>query len=92
MPETERLIISPDILLKMPPTEDKESQKNGLTLRKRKDGMIEIEHRRDTVRVREIIAGSVESTEIRQKERSVSLWALIVMICGFIVLIWSRKK
>lgn len=68
LPASERIIVDPELLIRMPESGSK-PQKEGLSVRKRKDGLIEIEHRSDTVRVSDVRKSKVEHSNAINEER-----------------------
>ena len=76
LPASERIIVDPELLIKMEAS-GKKSQKEGLSVRKRDDGLIEIEHRSDTVRVSDVKHNKVELSDhiVEEKAKSYSFSA-----------------
>lgn len=97
LPESERLLVDLSALENMPRastlTKPKETDKGGLTVKKRPDGLIEIESRRDTIRIRSdtVCNHSQENTEVMQKKESGNAalkWlSLFLLICLFVYLL-----
>ena len=101
MPKTERLVISEEAIRKLPTghsirshSDNKETD-SGITLTKQADGLIGIECRRDTVRIRnDTIDESVrEDVLFVEKAKPAShnwLWALLISIGIFLLV--KREK
>lgn len=93
LPESERLIVDPVWLSKMPVSEGNPGG-DGLSVRKREDGLIEIAHRRDTVRVNGLRDLKSESADIYRdtKRYSNSFPSGLLIILLVLILVLIRKK
>lgn len=96
LPESEQLIVDLSTLENLAPasalTQPVQADRGGLTVKKRKDGLIEIESRRDTVRIRSdaICNHSIEDTKVIQKSESgnklMGWLALLFLVVALIAL------
>lgn len=93
LPASERIIVDPELLIRMPESGSK-PQKEGLSVRKRKDGLIEIEHRSDTVRVRDVMKSKVELSDqvAEQKAKNYSFGTGLFALLTLTALILTIKK
>ena len=101
LPETERLVISEEAIRKLPTGHsirshpDNKATDSGITLTKQADGLIDIECRRDTVRIRnDTVDESVrEDVLLVEKVKPGShnwLWAFLISIGLFLLV--KREK
>ena len=99
LPESERLIVDLSTLDRLSPATEFVAPKGnsgGLTVKKRADGLIEIESRRDTVRIRGDTVCSheyldLDSVEERNRGRPWRPW-VIVLAVFFVIWLMAKGK
>lgn len=93
LPASERIIVDPELLIRMPESGSK-PQKEGLSVRKRKDGLIEIEHRSDTVRVSDVMKSKVEQSDqvVEQNTKNYSFGTGLFALLALTALILTIRK
>ncbi|MGL4331703.1 MAG: hypothetical protein ACRCSR_02715 [Bacteroidales bacterium] len=76
------------------PESGSKPQKEGLSVRKRKDGLIEIEHRSDTVRVSDVMKSKVELSDVvvDKKIKRNSFWTGALVLFLVTVLMLTVRK
>ena len=85
LPESERLVVDLSALNNLAPASVLIAPKEnagGLTVKKRADGLIDIESRRDTVRIRSDTACShtVEFSEVKEERNRGRPWVIVLAV------------
>ena len=97
LPESERLIVDLSALDNLAPASALIAPKEnagGLTVKKRADGLIEVESRRDTVRIRSdtVCSHTAEFTEVKEERSRGRPWVIVLAVLLLICFFYRLRK